>query len=149
MTCKAASERLRKLLKLPDLVDETFDLLADVRGRLSELERSMNRPEKPEPPPLVAVLVEGTQENGHPGTMGGVALSRGERHLEAVLMTQIRLADCRVTVFCDFARVEVCTILYGNQLLTTGIGACPMAFFPKWEPGVNVTVQAQRRKAAL
>jgi hypothetical protein len=124
------------------------DVERDWRGLLSI-------PKPAAPTPFVAVLCIGTRVpmggrtyDIHDSRPEGTVISlgcAGPAGSKLELITQVPLHDVQVIVFTDLSRVDVRAIVCGADLVTASYGVCPLAFFPRWEPGVKVAVQTEAR----
>lgn len=135
------------------------------------MRRVLDRPPPPAPDALVIVLVQAEREiledTAPPLTLAqarqeGIALKRARTVPVSMgttaALSSLRPGEClelagspyklsnvRVLVFCDLARVVIGGIFMGSDLMTAGLGPCPMATAVRWDPGVKVRVQVQAR----
>lgn len=147
------SGKLRKLLGL-DLIARGVAENTSYILKVAEAEQRRGPP--PPPPAFVIALAEGTytpdvapvlkRGKGRIApaprrlTLGRSASLTESGNLE--LMSQEPLTDVRVIVFADLRRVDV-ALFYGAELCAAAYGECPIAYLPRWEVGVKLTVSCK------
>lgn len=123
---------LRRRLGYTDVLEEIANLSIRIRALPPALP----------PPPSMTVLVVGFDRARKGRTLGAQRVV-DERLSFVEVVTQTALFDVSVIVFCDVERVRVSAIFCGTDLMTVGLGPCPIAFVDTWEPGVKITVRAE------
>jgi hypothetical protein len=136
---------LRAWAAVPARLEALDRTIADMRHGLAAAFADVRRDLAAAPGPFVCVLIEAESERG-PTTLGGVGRIDGRGQVLVEVMAQMPLEDVRVTVFVDLERVSVHAILLGRDIVTAALGECPVAFFPRWEVGMRLSVQCLARE---
>lgn len=132
---------LRALLNL-DLV-ERESRSKQALAALSNIERAVLHPPLEPPPREWATILVVGKRDGMMRTMGAQHEVIGPRE-DWTLNTHLPIDEVNVIVFCDLRRVRVTGIYFGVDLASVGLGPCPIVFFPRWEPGQLLRIQAER-----
>lgn len=153
------------LARLAALYEQALDTLtmtikSEVRGMTTDLLVQL-RYKPPEPDPFVSALLIATQlelpslsptprpmlfPGDPPGRtsqliMGASAHIKMGVNATLELVPQYPLRNGTLIVFCDIERVQV-QVYRGVDLMSGGIGPCPLAYIPDCSPGVKIHVVA-------